>query len=136
MTRNPFLTAAMLMSAMFLGATIALSQDNAASRGDGQASFNNACRTCHSVKAGDNRLGPSLAGIVGQKSGSQAGFNYSSALKDGSITWDEKTLDGFIANPDAVAPGNSMKPYTGMTDAAERAKIVAFLKSGGGVTPD
>ncbi|MFN0218480.1 MAG: c-type cytochrome [Hyphomicrobium sp.] len=136
MTRNPFLTAAMLMTAMVLGATLALAQDNAASRDEGQASFNNACRTCHSVKAGDNRLGPSLAGIVGQKSGSQAGFGYSAALKDGSVTWDEKTLDAFIANPEAVAPGNNMKPYTGMTNAEERAKIVAFLKSGGGVTPD
>lgn len=136
MTSNPFLTAAMLMSAMFLGAAVALAQDKAAERDDGQASYNNACRTCHSTKAGDNRLGPSLAGIVGQKSGSQAGFSYSAALKDGSITWDDKTLDAFIANPEAVAPGNNMKPYTGMTDAAERAKIVAFLKSGGGVKAD
>lgn len=131
MTDNPFFTAAMLLSAMFLGATIALAQGESAEK-VGQTLFNNACRTCHSVKAGDNRLGPSLAGIVGKKAGAQEGFNYSPVLKDGAITWDEKTLDGFIADPEAVAPGNTMKPYTGMTAAEDRAQIISFLKSGGG----
>ena len=37
---------------------------------DGQQAFNNSCRTCHTVKDGDNRLGPSLFGIVGRKAGS------------------------------------------------------------------
>jgi len=33
----------------------------------GQQAFNNACRTCHMVKEGDNRLGPNLHKIVGRK---------------------------------------------------------------------
>jgi len=33
----------------------------------GRLAFNNNCRTCHSTKEGDNRLGPSLAHIVGAK---------------------------------------------------------------------
>ena len=41
-------------------------------------------------------------------------------------------LDRFIENPDAVAPGNSMKPYTGISDPEARAKIVAYLKEQGG----
>ena len=36
---------------------------------DPQMVFNNSCRTCHSMKEGDNRLGPSLAGVVGRKAG-------------------------------------------------------------------
>jgi cytochrome c len=48
----------------------------------GEAAFNNNCRTCHSAKEGDNRLGPSLHGIVGAKAGSKSGYpNYSGALK-------------------------------------------------------
>jgi cytochrome c len=39
----------------------ALAQEN------GQAAFNNACRTGHMMKKGDNRLGPSLAGIIGRR---------------------------------------------------------------------
>jgi cytochrome c2 len=33
---------------------------------DGKVAFNNACRTCHSFKPDDNRLGPTLHGIVGR----------------------------------------------------------------------
>lgn len=98
----------------------------------GQLVFNNACRTCHSVQEGDNRLGPSLAGVVGRKAGSSPGFGYSDALKASGITWDDATLDHFIANPDEVVPGNRMKPYGGIADADERAKIVAYLKAPGG----
>ncbi|MDR6636357.1 cytochrome c [Phyllobacterium sp. 1468] len=39
-------------------------------------------------------------------------------------------LDQFIANPDQVVRGNSMKPYGGITDAAQRKTIIEFLKSG------
>ena len=96
---------------------------------DNQMAFNNACRTCHSFKEGDNRLGPSLHGIVGRKSGTLEGFAFSSAMKSADITWDEQTLDKFIANPDQVVSGNGMKPYTGMSDAKQRAEIIAYLKT-------
>lgn len=97
--------------------------------GQGEAAFNNACRTCHSWKAGDNRLGPHLSGLIGRKAGAAEGFAYSPSLKGAAITWDEATLDKFIANPDAVAPGNTMKPYTGIADAALRKSIIDFLKT-------
>ena len=95
----------------------------------GELVFNNACRTCHTVKEGDNRLGPSLAGVVGRKAGSLSGYAFSDAMKNSSVTWDEATLDRFIENPDAVVGGNNMKPYTGMTAKDDRAAIVAFLKA-------
>jgi cytochrome c len=94
----------------------------------GELAFNNACRTCHTVKEGDNRLGPSLFGVVGRKAGSLPDYAFSPALTNSGITWDEASLDRFIENPDAVAPGNNMKPYTGMSDQEERARIVAYLK--------
>jgi cytochrome c len=95
----------------------------------GQLAFNNACRTCHTVKEGDNRLGPSLHGIVGKKAGTVAGYNnYSSSMKDAGLTWDEATLDRFIKSPDDVVRGNNMKPYGGITSADERAKIIAYLR--------
>jgi cytochrome c len=94
---------------------------------EGQLAFNNHCRTCHTMKEGDNRLGPSLLGIVGRKAGSLNDFAYSPAMANASFHWDEKTLDQFIANPDSVVSGNSMKPYTALADAEERAKIIKFL---------
>ena len=96
---------------------------------DGQVAYNNACRTCHSFKEGDNRLGPTLHGVVGRKAGSVEGFAFSPAMKSAGITWDEANLDKFIANPEAVVNGNGMKPFGGVADAGERKKIVDYLKT-------
>jgi cytochrome c len=93
----------------------------------GQQAFNNACRTCHMVREGDNRLGPNLHGIVGRKAGSLPDYAFSSAMKEAGFVWDEEKLDRFIANPDEVVPGNGMKPYGGLPSSDERKKIIAFL---------
>jgi cytochrome c len=55
------------------------------------------CMVCHSPKAGENKIGPSLAGVFGRKSGSAPGYNYSPALKSAGITWDEQELDKYLA---------------------------------------
>jgi cytochrome c len=94
---------------------------------EGQVLFNNACRTCHTLEEGDNRLGPTLHNVIGRKAGSLPEFPYSDALRNSNIVWDEANLDRFIENPDAVVGGNKMKPYAGMTSAEDRAAIVAFL---------
>ena len=96
----------------------------------GQLLFNNACRTCHTVKEGDNRQGPNLHKIIGRKAGSLPGYGYSSAMKEAGFAWDADKLDRFMANPDAVVSGNTMKPYGGLASADDRAKIIAYLQSG------
>jgi len=95
----------------------------------GQLTFNNACRTCHTTKEGDNRLGPNLHNVIGRKAGSLPSYSYSSAMKDSKFVWDKEKLDRFIAKPDEVVPGNNMKPYGGLTSAEDRAKVIAFLES-------
>jgi cytochrome c len=105
----------------------AAAQDDA-----GQLMFNNACRTCHVVKQGDNRLGPNLYKIIGRLAGSVDGYDYSSALENAEFVWDEKTLDRFIANPEQAVPGNNMRPFGGISSKEDRAKIIAFLRAQGG----
>ena len=97
----------------------------------GQLLFNNACRTCHTMKEGDNRLGPNLHNIIGRKAGSLPDYGYSSAMKGADFVWDKEKLDSFIAKPDEVLPGNSMKPYGGLASAEDRSKLIAFLQSPG-----
>jgi cytochrome c len=92
-----------------------------------QQAFNNACRTCHVMREGDNRLGPNLHKIIGRKAGSLPDYNYSGAMKEAGFVWDKEKLDRFIANPDEVVSGNSMKPYNGLTSSDDRTKIIAFL---------
>jgi cytochrome c len=94
-----------------------------------QQVFNNACRTCHTIKEGDNRLGPNLYRIIGRKAGSLPDYNYSSAMKGAGFVWDEEKLERFMAIPDEIVPGNSMKPYSGLASTEDRAKIVVFLQS-------
>jgi cytochrome c len=95
----------------------------------GQLVFNNACRTCHTTKESDNRLGPHLYKIVGRKAGALPNYGYSSAMKNADFVWDEAKLNRFIANPEDMVPGNNMKPYGGLASADDRAKVVAFLRS-------
>ena len=98
---------------------------------DGQLAFNNVCRTCHTLREGDNRLGPNLYKIIGRKAGSLPNYSYSDAMKGADLVWDTATLDRYMSNPDQVVPGNNMKPYGGLASAEERAKIIAFLEANG-----
>ena len=121
-------TALPLAAALALLSGAALAQDDGSAR-EAQLAFNNHCRTCHVTAEGDNRLGPSLHGVVGREAGSAPGFAYSSAMANADLVWDEESLNRFIENSEAVVPGNNMKPFTGVADAEERAKIIAHLKA-------
>lgn len=112
-----------------LGTTAAVLAQSSTPNDDLELAFNGHCRECHAFDKGDNRLGPTLYGVVGRKAGTVPGFEYSDSLKSSGITWDEKTLDQWITNPNAVVPGNNMGAiFSGLADAGERAKIIAFLK--------
>ncbi|MDE5465580.1 c-type cytochrome [Bradyrhizobium sp. CSS354] len=113
--------------ALLLTAPASLAQQPAS--GDAaQQAFNNSCRTCHSVKEGDNRLGPNLNKIVGRKAGSLPNYNYSSSMKEADFVWDQDKLTRFMVKPDEVVSGNKMQPYGGVS-AEEAAKVVAYLQA-------
>ena len=86
-----------------------------------------ACAACHSTD-GSQGLGPSLKGAFGHQAGTTAGFTFSRAMKNSKVTWDEKSLDAFLADPQKAIPGNSM-PFPGVPDAKQRAEIVEYLKT-------
>lgn len=85
------------------------------------------CAACHSTKPGENKIGPSLAGVVGRKSGSEPGFNYSPALKAANITWDEHSLDQFLANPASDVHGTKM--FISVPNATDRENVIAYLQT-------
>lgn len=89
------------------------------------------CKACHRVGEGaKNTVGPALNGIVGQKAGAVAGFNFSDAMKNSGLTWDEATLTEYLKNPKAKVPGTKMA-YAGMKDDTKIADIIAYLKQFG-----
>jgi nitrite reductase (NO-forming) len=88
------------------------------------------CQACHSLEPGKNVLGPSLAGVMGRKAGSVEGYNYSPAMKQANLVWDQKTLDAYLADPGKTVPGNKM-PFPGLKTDHDRADVIAFLATGG-----
>lgn len=92
------------------------------------------CQACHSLDAGKNGVGPSLANIVGEKAGVAPGYNFSPAMKASNLTWDAATLDAYLTDPQKVVPGNKM-PFPGLKTERERNAVIALLagtsKSGG-----
>lgn len=89
-----------------------------------------ACKTCHVVDAGQNRIGPSLHAVVGRKAGTVAGYTYSAANKDSGITWTPEKLFQYLEAPQRVVPGTKMT-YPGLPDPQKRADVIAYLKTQG-----
>jgi cytochrome c len=87
------------------------------------------CRACHQIgPTAKNAVGPVLNGVVGRKAGTFAGFNYSPANKDSGLTWDEATLQKYLANPQEVVKGTKMI-FPGIKDPAKLNDVIAFLKT-------
>jgi cytochrome c len=94
----------------------------------GKAVFNK-CRACHDIGPNaKNKVGPHLNDIFGRKAGSVEGFNYSDALKNSGIVWDEASIDAYVADPKGKIPGNKMV-FVGIKDEADRKNLIAFLKA-------
>jgi alcohol dehydrogenase (cytochrome c) len=98
----------------------------------GKTVFGNQCSSCHTTEVGKNGFGPSLAGVAGRKAGSLAGFNFSPAMAQAGVTWDEKTLDEFLTSSTQKVPGTSMS--VALPSAGDRANVIAYLETLGRAT--
>jgi len=85
------------------------------------------CAPCHSNKPGENKFGPSLAGVIGRKSGTEPGYNYSSAMKEANVTWDEKSLDEYLQGPGKFVRGTKMVYF--VPNEKDRQDVIAYLKT-------
>ena len=100
----------------------------------GKAAFATKCGICHQVGPDAQIVvGPPLNGVVGGKAASNPDFAYSPGMKklgEEGYVWTPANIDAFIADPKALLPESPMSlAFQGIPDAAERANILAYLKT-------
>ncbi|WP_243652753.1 c-type cytochrome [Novosphingobium sp. PhB165] len=88
------------------------------------------CAACHSIIEGaSDRGGPNLYGVFGKPIASNSPrYGYTAALSSHGGTWDERTLNAWIANPMKMVPGTTMQ-FAGVEDPLTRADLIAYLRS-------
>jgi len=92
----------------------------------GEAVYKRNCSICHSLDPGKNRVGPSLAGVVGRPAGSAPQFHYSAANSASGIVWTEEKLDDYLADPQRMVPGTLMV-FPGLKNSDDRQALIKFL---------
>ena len=94
---------------------------------EGRNIFITKCLGCHAFAC--NKEGPSLGGLFGRKVAGVDDYKfYSQGFKNSEIVWNENTLDNFFIDPGKIFPESVMAVYK-FRDAAQRRKLIAFLKS-------
>jgi cytochrome c len=85
------------------------------------------CVACHTFGKGEpHRVGPNLWGVVGRQKASEAGFNYSAAMKAQKGNWTPDDLDKYLLNPKAMVPGTNMA-FAGIPRGKERADVITYM---------
>lgn len=119
------------MRAVIIGAALAVAAATPALAQDAKAGANDfmICRACHQIGPGaKNAVGPDLNGVVGRKSASEPGFDYSAGLKKLNITWTPENLEKWLAHPQGMVPDTKMIFPGFGTDTKKIKDVIAFLE--------
>src|SRR5689334_19938813 len=64
------------------------------------------CRGCHTMT--QNKVGPLHCGLIGRAAAAVPNYNYSEAMRQSGIVWNEKTLNDFLKSPLSTVNGTKM----------------------------
>jgi cytochrome c len=117
----------LVLAAVAASAPLAASAQDAPGGRRGELLFIQ-CKACHSVStAAEGKIGPPLGGVIGRQAAAVPGFGYSKALAGAGLTWDDATLDRWLAQPSALVPGTTMV-FAGVAKPDDRQQLIAYLK--------
>ncbi|AYG66903.1 MULTISPECIES: cytochrome c family protein [unclassified Rhizobium] len=89
------------------------------------------CGACHTATASENRVGPSLMGVVGRPVASAPNYAYSPAMKafgaDGKV-WDDALLRKYLPGPQFLVKGTRMT-FPGLKSERDLDNLIAYLKN-------
>lgn len=126
-TVSAFAVVLMLAGAL-LFPILSRAASGAADASAGKLLFEKRCSGCHELDRA--KEGPPLRGVYGRKAGSAAGFEYSDALRQSGIVWDDAKLNQWLTDTESVVRDNDMG--FAVPKADERAQIIEFLKESSG----
>ena len=74
------------------------------------------CKACHNIAKNKHKVGPTLVGVIGRKSGTAKDekgklYRYSKAMKaagDNGIVWNDENLEKFLTKPKKFLPKTRM----------------------------
>jgi cytochrome c len=90
--------------------------------------FAERCMVCHTwMKGAPATIGPNLYGVVGRPKASEAGFDYSPAMREKGGNWTYEDLFNFLQQPGAFAPGTKMA-FAGVPRTLDKLNLIAFLR--------
>lgn len=92
------------------------------------------CTSCHSFDPDQDRIGPSLYGVVGRNVAARKTFSYSSAFAAQTGAWTYERLNAWLTNPAKAVPGTKMA-FAGVRNPQDRANVIAFLSTLGASHP-
>jgi cytochrome c len=88
------------------------------------------CKACHVADTDQNKIGPTLKGVIGRTAGTLEGYKYSPAMVEagkGGMVWDDATLTEYLKSPKTVVKGTKMA-FPGLKKDEDLANVIAYLK--------
>ncbi len=88
------------------------------------------CSTCHWLKPGKAKVGPSLHGVIGRKAGTEKKFKkrYSKTMKSLDLTWTKENIGKYLLDPDGFAPGNRMTKQGQVKNQKDIDDVLAYIE--------
>ncbi len=115
-----------ILAAVFAALALSAGNASAADAAKGKKVYNK-CKACHALKAGKNKVGPTLHGLFGRKAATVPNFKYSKAMKASGVTWDEESLRAYLKKPRKFIKGTRMA-FVGIKKKKQMDDLVAYLK--------